>query len=64
VVQAIDTSIHRVAFRVNYYSPKPVNEAQTADMLVELKDIDTRSLEIYSREGKLKPISLVLALSV
>jgi hypothetical protein len=47
---------------VNCYSPKPVNEVQTADMLVGLEEIDTTSLETYSREGKLKPIPLVLAL--
>jgi hypothetical protein len=31
-------------------------------MLVGLEEIDTTSLETYSREGKLKPIPLVLAL--
>jgi hypothetical protein len=30
-------------------------------VLVELEEIDTKSLEIYSREGRLNPILLVLA---
>ena len=43
------------------FAPTLVNEAQSADVLVELEEIDTKSLEIYSREGRLNPILLVLA---